>query len=432
MKKKLATRILGGLALSSLVAIPSAYAQVKSDITATLKVYNWSTPSIKESTDKAIARFKKKYPNVTVEPIYPPAVNEGWGAYVEGFVKQASIGNTPDIFSVAIEGFSMSTKTGLLTDLEQIINNDADAQKVLSDIEPNLLSQMRSRPGGQLNFFPTEWNNIVVYYNKDIFDEAGIAYPSDDWTWEQFRETAKKLTIRKSDGTAERYGYTIPPYQFGLAPFLFSNKTSILDSNWEKSNVKDPAFRETLEFLNTIANVDKSTPVYDSAIMDIDLFKQGKTAMFSAGHWVVRSIQDSGMKNVGVAMMPTAKVQATVFGIGGMSILKTSKYPDLAWELIKEMTGSEYQKDLADSGASIPSSRTAATDPQWMAFPDNSQIFYGSAATALPIESPPNYNKVSEIFQRHVKAYLTQNQTIDETIDKMDSELSRAMKRANR
>ena len=47
--------------------------------------------------------------------------------------------------------------------------------------------------------------NTVLYFNKDMFDAAGIAYPTDDWTWEEFREAAKKLTIDKNgDGTPDQ------------------------------------------------------------------------------------------------------------------------------------------------------------------------------------------------------------------------------------
>ncbi len=116
-------------------------------------------------------------------------------AWPEGAVRPAiPTGDTPDIMFSAIEGFAETANRGLLRDLGPIIDADPTAKAVLDELDPNLLDGMRTRSTGQLNFFPTEWNNIVVYYNKDMFDKAGVAYPADDWSWADFRETAKKLT----------------------------------------------------------------------------------------------------------------------------------------------------------------------------------------------------------------------------------------------
>jgi multiple sugar transport system substrate-binding protein len=94
------------------------------------------------------------------------------------------------------------------------------------------------------------------------------------------------------------------------------------------------------------------------------------------------------------------------------------------------MTGPEYQQELAGSLRSIPSSRSVATTPEYLAFPDNAQIFYGSAATALPVPAPPNFAQVEEIFMRQVGSYLTDNQDLETTIAELNRELDRAMARA--
>jgi multiple sugar transport system substrate-binding protein len=421
---------LAGMAAMGLLALP-AHAAPSSDITATLKVFTWLNQQIISSTDKATERFKVRYPNVTIEAQYVPS--ENWGDYNNSFINQAVGGDIPDIFSVAIEGFAQSASTGLLLDLDALIENDPAAQEVLADIEENLINGMRTRPSGELNFFPTEWNNIVVYYNKDLFDVAGLEYPQSGWTWEEFRAIAKALTVRDAAGNATQYGYFVPGINFALTPWLYSNQAGVLDADWREPAVTTDAFRETLQFLHDLINKDRAAPAYESNIGD-DKFVAGQVAMFSAGHWPLPEIIESGLDNVGVQVMPvnTAEPGITVYGTAGMAITTVAEHPDLAWEFIKEMTGKQFQQELADSGRSIPTSRTVATTKEWMAFPDNSEIFYDSAATAIPVAVPANFARVEEIFMRHVGAYLTNNQDLESTIDGLDFELTRAMTRANR
>ena len=418
--------LLASLTALGLMAQP-AIAQPAADITATLNVFQWVNPQIIESTDKAIARFKMKYPNVTVETQFVPQPT--WGEYNNSMLNQIASGDTPDIFASAIEGFSEIASKGILLDLTPVIENDAAAQAVLGDIDANLLDGMRTRPSGELNFFPTEWNNMVMYYNKDMFDAAGLAYPADDWTWDDFLAAAKALTIRDANGNVSQYGYFVPGFNFGLQPWFLTNEASVLDADWRAPTIDTPQFRESLQFLYNLINVEKVAPAFEAGVGG-DKFVAGQVAMFSAGHWPLPEIVASGLKNVGVQIMPIHTVKATVFGIGGLSITKASANPELAWEFIKEMTGKEYQQELADSQRSIPSARSFATTAEYVAFPDNAKLFYETASTAIPVAAPPNFAQVEEIFMRHVGAYLSNNQDLETTIAELNSELDRAMSRA--
>lgn len=418
--------LLAGTAAIALLTGP-ALAQPATDTTATLKVFQWINPQIIDSTEKAIERFKVRYPNVTVEPQFVP--QPSWGEYNNSMLNQIASGDTPDIFASAIEGFAEIASKDLLIDLDPVIEQDAAAQTVLGDIEPNLLEGIRTRPSGELNFFPTEWNNMLTYYNKDMFDAAGIDYPAADWTWEDFREAANALTIRDAAGNVTQYGYFVPGFNFGLQPWLLTNNASVLDTDWQEPTVDTPEFRESLQFLHDLIHTDKVAPAFESGVGG-DKFVAGQVAMFSAGHWPIPEIVSSGLTNVGVQIMPINKTEATVFGIGGLAITKASEHPELAWEFIKEMTGKEYQQELADSQRSIPSARSKATTPEYTAFPDNAEIFYASAATATPVPAPPNFAQVEEIVMRHLGAYFTNSQDLETTIAELNRELDRAMARA--
>lgn len=406
-----------------------AAAEVPSDITATLKVTQWVADQIIANTDAAIERFKEKYPNVTIETQYVPIGSGAWGEYNNAFLNQVAAGDAPDIIAAAIEGFAEMASKEVLINLDDIAANDAAAQETMAGIDANLLNGMRTRGTGELNFFPTEWNNIVVFYNKDMFDAAGLDYPSADWTWEEFAETAKALTLTDGSGNITQYGYFVPGFNFGLQPWLFTNGASILDEEWKEPTIDTPQFREALQNLHDLIHLHKAAPAFEEGV-GTEKFNAGQVAMFSAGHWPVPSIKQAGLENVGVQHMPQKTERSTVFGIGGLAITRASEHPELAWEFIREMTGDEYQAGLAEAGFAIPSARKYATTPEYVAWPDNSEIFYETAATAIAVPSPSNFSQVQEIFMRNLTTYLNGERDLDTTISNMDRELSRSMARA--
>ncbi len=426
MKRRTLSATLGLLVMASM-----AFAEVPAGITATLTVYQWDNPQIIASTDKAIERFAGRFPNVTVKTLFGTPAN-GWGEYSNGFLNELATGNKVDVFATAIEGFEEIAGKGLLMNLDALVEGDPAASAVFNEIEPNLLAGMRSRVSGDLNYFPTEWNNIVVYYNMNMFDEAGIDYPADDWTWKDFAATAQALTVKDDNGNVSRFGFALPGGNFGLQPWLLTNNTGYLDSTWTKVTVSSPEFRESLQFISDLIHVDGSTASFAMTGYQDDKLAAGLIAMSTAGHWPVPSLRAAGNERIGVANFPRNKVATTVFGIGGVGVTAASENPDLAWEFVQELTGEFYQQELADSNVSIPSWRRFAVSDEWTAWPDHAERFYDSAAVAIPVPSPGNFAEMEEIFMRHLEAYLTENQDLDTTIAAMEREMTRSMERASK
>lgn len=424
-------KALLSLAFTGLLTIPALTAP-DSDTEATLSFYMRDSGDFLAAFERAQAQFKEMYPNVTVELI-AASTGSGWGSYINNLVNQMAAGTPPDVLEIAIEGFLAISSRDLLVDLGPLLN-DEESQAILSDIAPGLLTNMESPITGELNYFPLEWNNIVIYYNKDMFDEAGVAYPENGWTWSEFVDTAKALTKKDDAGNVTRFGYRIPGFNFGITPWFLANGTDKINSDWTESNVTDPAFAETMEFLHSLIHEHGVSPTYSGGVGDQE-FSARQVAMFSCGHWCTPGIQSAGLDNVGVVMPPVPDEGGeaiTVFGIGGMGVFKSSENPELALEFVKVFAGEDFQKDVSTSRFSIPASRTWATTEAYLAFPDNSEVFYESADSALPISSPPNFAQVEEIFMRNLENYLTGNTDLESALSTMDSEMTRSMSRAYR
>lgn len=423
-------KVLLGTAFAVMTA-GTALADLGPDTEGTLKIFMRDSPDFVVAADATIAKFKELYPKVTLEVRYNTPAGD-WAGYTNKYLNQVAAGDGPDVVETAIEGFEMIASTGLLADLEPLIDGNADLESVVADINPNLLDAMRSPSTGELNYYPLQWNNVVIYYNADMFDAAGLEYPQNGWTWAEFAETAKALTIRDGNGSVSQWGYMIPGNQnFVLSPWFFTNDTDKLNEDWTKSNATDPAFAESMQFLHSLIHEHKVSPTYEERL-GTEEFIAGQVAMFSCGHWCVPALRDAG-RNAGVVMPPVAKEgmePVTVFGIGGLGVLKDSPNQELALEWLRLFAGDDFQRTASENMFSIPASKTWANTEDYLSYPANAEIYYGSADSVRAVTAPANFRQVEDIFLRHLADYMTGNAELDDAVAAMDSELTRAMRRA--
>ena len=150
------------------------------------------------------------------------------------------------------EGVQLTIRRNLVVPLDEFINS-AEAKELLTDIDPALLKGFTV--DGKLYLLPEEWNNMVIYYNTKVFKEAGITPPPDNWTWDDFLTLAKRLT--SGEGPDKRFGFGIPFFFFGLSPFWYSNETAVLKEDLKESNLSDPKFLESVQFIHGFAGPGK-------------------------------------------------------------------------------------------------------------------------------------------------------------------------------
>ena len=81
------------------------------------------------------------------------------------------------------------------------------------------------------------------------------------WTWDEFREVAKALTVKDAAGNVTQFGYEVPNQNFFVQPWFFSNGTSALSEDWSASNMLDPKVAESLQFLHDLIHVDGVSPI---------------------------------------------------------------------------------------------------------------------------------------------------------------------------
>jgi multiple sugar transport system substrate-binding protein len=305
--------------------------------------------------------------------------------------------------------------------LDPYFDKDPAAKDLLSDVDKTLNDALKFQ--GKTYWATREWNNMCIHYNVKMFNDAKVPLPAKDWTWDQFLEAAQKLT--SGSGDTKIYGFGIPYFNFGLAPWWHTNSTATLNADWTDSNLNDPKMLESVTFVSDLVNKYGVSPSVEGTD-SFALFAAGRVAMTGAGHWPIQQWADAKL-DMDVQYWPRKTAATTVFGSGGWGITKTTKNADIAWELIKELTSRENDIALATVGAAIPARKSATDVPEYKAYPKSSDVFYGSLADIKPIPSPANFAQVEEIFMRNLGTIMAKQVTPEQGLAAAHTELAAAM-----
>ena len=323
------------------------------DTTDHLVVYNFGGAQHQEVFANAIARFNEVYPNVTVEDLYIPST-EGWGGFTTNILLRLRSGLQTDVIAIAIEGAHELVASGALLPLDDFIAAEPALQEVEADSHPALAAGLAGRDGNTY-YITREWNNMIIHYNTNMFDAAGLGTPDPMWTWDDFLEAA--LTLTTGEGADKVFGYVIPFFFFGLQPWFHTNGTGVLNDDWTQSNLDDPKMLESVKFIHSLVHEHGVSPSVEGVDM-LGLFTSERAAMTAFGRWTFANYIANDFRQVDVVHWPRKETGTTVFGSGGWAITKSAQNVPLALELVKEFL--QHRKPMSIPSASAPSSRRGA------------------------------------------------------------------------
>lgn len=207
---------------------------------------------------------------------------------------------------------------------------------------------------------PKDFSTMALQYNKDLFDAAGVEYPTADWTWDNLKEAAAKLT----DKDAGVIGLVTPPNFERWLPFLYQAGGVIFDEDGNYAMDSDAA-RAALEFyIGFSADGSGGPPSVVDSGWGGEAFGKGLAAMAMEGNWVINFLlQNYPELNWGVTEMPTGPdgTKATMAFTVCYGVAAANEYPDESWQLVNFLTGEEGQKRAAEvSFGPMPTRASAA------------------------------------------------------------------------
>ncbi|WP_179015249.1 sugar ABC transporter substrate-binding protein [Paenibacillus sp. 79R4] len=224
---------------------------------------------------------------------------------------------------------------------------DAYIEKEGSDFKDNFYETLwnYNSADDQILGLPVGYTTHVVYYNKDLFDAAGVPYPQDGWTWEDLQADAKKLTDDAESISGFAFSGKPDPYDYEM--FLWGNGASYVDDQGNlEGNLNSP---KSVEVLTMFQNMLKEGYAITTEGSGATEMKSGKVAMFTNGAWSLGSLREAGI-NFGVVELPKFKdgSAVSIVSSSGISMSKESSKKDAAWEFIKFWTSEEANKARID------------------------------------------------------------------------------------
>lgn len=267
----------------------------KADVTITF----WTGQADQAETilEGLAAEFEKENPNVTVD------VSSG-APSTEDLLQKLSAsfagGNYPDV-SYAFGSWASQLEASNRT----LDITDKVAEPDVAWNEFSEAARQTVQPTGKKTIgFPAVVDNLSLIYNKTVFDNAGVAYPTDDWTWDDFRAASKAITDAQS--STYGYGYSVSgseetTWQFW--PHLWQNGGQILNDDSTKTEFASQAGVDALQFLRDMAIDDKSVYLDQTDTKFGQLFASDKIGMITSGPW---QLYDLGVAKTkyGVSVMP--------------------------------------------------------------------------------------------------------------------------------
>lgn len=350
MKKKLALlSVVSSLVLAVAGCSPSSNTPASSDNNkknepVTLRYFTFSPGESHEKDLKAmISAFEQKNPNIKIK--YEMA---SFQDYFTKLQTQIAGEEAPDVFELNYENFVSYASKGALMEMDPLIAADSDFNPKSVNQKAYDAFKYKNKQYGMVESF----SNVVLFYNKDLFDKAGVAYPNANWTWKDELAAAQKLTDKEKG----IWG-TYQPVQFWeFYKTVAQNGGSIFNEDKTQVTVNSPENAEALQWMVDKINKYHVTPSDKemSGQKDGDLFKAGKIAMLRTGIWMFDSFKDAPFK-WDIALEPGNKQKAHHFFANGLAISKNSKHPKEAWQWVKFMSASKEAAQIrVDSSWELP------------------------------------------------------------------------------
>jgi multiple sugar transport system substrate-binding protein len=383
----------------------------------------WADAVETASWDPIVAAFNETQPDIEVEVQAVPA--ESWAGFFDAVSTRIAGGQVPDVMRVATEGQRLFSSRGLVHPLDDYLERDGEELRdFFDDVHPNLVewTNTLSSPDGQTYYLPHGFNTMCMWYHTEMFAAAGVAEPTDDWTWDEFLETARALTT-----PGESFGFHMPPAYFGgIMPWLLTNGASTLSDDWTSSTVAEPAAVEAARFMSSLVE-EGISPKPGGEFDAFATMGQGRLAMFGGGRWPTAAIRELGLVDkVKLVAWPQKTQQGSPVGWDGHPIMQASENKDAAWEFVKFLASTEAQTiEVEQGGPTVPPRRSLAQSESFLGnAPEGMIKLYDALEYATPIPSPDAGNIIEQDIIDTFTQILAGNQEAEEALQTLDQQIA--------
>ena len=427
VKKRLRTFLIAVL----VCCLTATFYYTQKPIVLTIGVFagsNWNVPSPYSGKiiDDVIERFEKTHPNVQVEYV-SGILKEDYSDWVS---KEALNGKLPDVFMVLSDDLSTYAKVGMLEPLDTFMQTDADFNK-------NRYFSTTLNAGNIYDHqyaLPYESSPTLMFVNKTLLEENGIAIPNVDWTWDDFYSICEKLTVdTDGDGEIDQFG----EYGYTWRNALSSNGQALYDEESMKCTLQKQDVYSAIEFVRQLNRLNRNQNVTS------ELFDKGKVAfspmMFSEYRtykpypWSVKKYSSFEWDCLPMPAGPSgnnvSQMDSLLCGISKMSSKKK-----MAWEFLKLLCYDETtQESLFKYSQGVSVLKNVSTSKNVTKYIQedapldsnyNLEFFDDMMEQAITIKKLDGYDQLYSMADSEIRRVIDTNEDIELAMQNLNDELN--------
>lgn len=338
---------------------------------------SWGSKSEIDILKPLLAEYEKENPDIKIDFMHIPQ------NYFQKLHLLFASNTAPDVIFINNLNMPVYANAGLLEDLTDsgLIDENFYIKPVKS-----------LTYNGKIYAVPRDVSNLVIYYNKNLFDEKNLSYPDENTTFDDFLNITQKLTD-KSKGV---FGISFEEEPLFILPYLMSEGGGILSDDGKFDIIDSNESQKGINFYADLRNKYHAAPTKSesaSATM-AQMFLQGKLAMHLSGRWLVPKYRQTAEFDWDIAPFPKGTQGSIVpLDASGWAISSSSKHKTEAIKLIKFLSSKESIEKLSESGLIVPARKDAANSKYFLdgKKPHSAKIFTEIIETSKPTPVSVNY-----------------------------------------
>lgn len=343
----------------------------------------WGDPAEATAYEQLIAEYEGQEPGAQVVGQYTPGKEDYGRKITTSFSGNAA----PDVFLINYREYGQYAASSALEPLGPRLRKSTAIAE--DDFHELPLDAFRDADG-ELICIPQNISSLVVYYNADLFQAAGLHLPTANWTLDEFVETAQMLTVDvDEDGFIDVHGLVTDSSIVRYAPFIWMHGGEIVDNNEHPTHLllDSPEARQGIEwFMDLGAGGHSVVPTEAEVLAEDNLsrFMSGRAAMMLDSRRVVPTLREIDTFVWDVAALPQGEEPAGILHSDAFCMSAEVTDKEAAWQFIEYAVGRYGQEILAATGRTVPSLKSVSGSTVFLGDPDQS----GAAGETVNASSP--------------------------------------------
>jgi multiple sugar transport system substrate-binding protein len=365
-----------------------------------------------ENLQKIVDAFEEEHPDITVEVTTLP-----YDEYGTALQTDLAAGTASDVFDIEYANYAQYQANGVLAEIA-VDDPSVYRQSVLEAYQTD----------GTQYALPSSFSTVVLFYNSDLFDAAGVEYPTTDWTWADEQAAAEQLTDAASGAWGDHQPVSFYEYYKALA----QNGGEFLDESGTKVAFNSPEGIEAAEWLVGKSGTVMPTVEQGQGTPDFDtkLFTDGKLAMLHTGIWMFGAFADVPF-GWDIAVEPGNAQQASALFSNAVGVSAGSEHQEAAAEFANFLTSSEVMvQTRLDAGWELPATSDEAALDSYLTLgdPENRQAVFDSLdQVALPPVVTEGQQEMQDIMTEELVEAQAGRKSVEDALASAEERIDAAI-----